>query len=373
MKTIKRQLAVALLMAAGIYMGCATPTMAQNQPTKKTHTGAKAGHKSVKDKADASMDKAMDAQANEASTEVVNIADDAEFLRKAYEGGLAEIELGRLAEQKAKSDQVKEYAQKMVEEHTTANQMIASLLADKSSDNTATGSVSGSSATDNNASNNNNAGSVSGVGAGSGTVTGTGSGSAGTGAGGNTGTGGTDTSSVGSTAGSGNGNAGVAGADANRPAGATGNNTSGVGSTSNTDVNTNAGSSNAGLGTDVTAATVKADNAMGSTSAEVKAKESYILSTDLSAEHVELKSKLSKLSGAAFDKQYLRDMVKSHDKMWKMVYAKSKEAEGKDNASLTSAQAWAKKHVDVVRHHKEHAIKIMNSGSSTDDKKSDDK
>jgi len=116
---------------------------------------------------------------------------------------------------------------------------------------------------------------------------------------------------------------------------------------------------------------MSSNNGMVAASSDVKAKESYILSTELSPEHQALKAKLSKLSGTAFDQQYLRDMVKSHDKMWKMVYAKSKEAEGKDNASLTSAQVWAKQHVDVVRHHKEHAIKIMNSGSSTDTKKSD--
>ncbi|MES2732625.1 MAG: DUF4142 domain-containing protein [Bacteroidota bacterium] len=357
MKTSKTRLAVAVLAAAGIYLGCATSVVAQNQSSDKpSNTGAKTGHKSMKAQKEASSDKTMESQANEA----INIADDAEFFKKAYEGGLAEIALGRLAIEKASADKVKKYAQEMVDEHTTANQMIASMVSGKGANNMASDNATNNTNNNNTGNNNNNA--PAGVGAGTGTVTGTGAGAAGTGAGGNTGTGSTDTSRIGSSAGSGNTNPSVPSTDSS--------NTSGAGSTSNTDLGTNAGSSNAGMGTDMGTGTGN----MGTTgnwiavSPEVKAKESYILSTELSAEHQALKAKLSKLSGAAFDKQYLKAMEKSHNKMWKMVYAKSKEAEGKDNASLTAAQAWAKQHVDVVRHHKEKAVKLMNSGSSVDNK-----
>jgi putative membrane protein len=47
------------------------------------------------------------------------------FLRKAAEGGMAEVKLGQLAAQKGSSDDVKAFGQKMVEDHTKMNLEIA--------------------------------------------------------------------------------------------------------------------------------------------------------------------------------------------------------------------------------------------------------
>jgi putative membrane protein len=49
------------------------------------------------------------------------------FLRKAAEGGIAEVKLGELAVQKASSDEVTAFAQKMVEDHTRMNNDMAQL------------------------------------------------------------------------------------------------------------------------------------------------------------------------------------------------------------------------------------------------------
>jgi putative membrane protein len=49
------------------------------------------------------------------------------FLRKAAAGGLAEIQLGQLATQKAGSDDVKAFGQKMVDDHTKLNSDMASV------------------------------------------------------------------------------------------------------------------------------------------------------------------------------------------------------------------------------------------------------
>jgi putative membrane protein len=49
---------------------------------------------------------------------------DRAFVRKALEGGNAEVQLGQLAQQKSQSDDVKQFAQKMVDDHTQlGNQM----------------------------------------------------------------------------------------------------------------------------------------------------------------------------------------------------------------------------------------------------------
>lgn len=49
-----------------------------------------------------------------------NYADQA-FISKAMQGGLAEVQLGQLAQQKAQSDDVKQFAQKMVNDHSQMN------------------------------------------------------------------------------------------------------------------------------------------------------------------------------------------------------------------------------------------------------------
>jgi len=47
--------------------------------------------------------------------------DDKKFAKEAALGGLAEVELGKVAQQKASSDAVKQFAQKMIDDHTKAN------------------------------------------------------------------------------------------------------------------------------------------------------------------------------------------------------------------------------------------------------------
>jgi putative membrane protein len=48
-------------------------------------------------------------------------------LRQAAVGGMAEVELGKLAQQRAQNDSVKQFAQRMIEDHGKANSRVASL------------------------------------------------------------------------------------------------------------------------------------------------------------------------------------------------------------------------------------------------------
>lgn len=56
---------------------------------------------------------------------------DHSFVMEAAKGGLAEVELGQLAEQKASSQQVKDFGKKMVEDHGKANQQLQTLAQNK--------------------------------------------------------------------------------------------------------------------------------------------------------------------------------------------------------------------------------------------------
>jgi putative membrane protein len=57
---------------------------------------------------------------------------DKEFITKAAQGGMAEVELGQLALKQASSDDVKQFAQKMVDDHSKANDELKGLAASKS-------------------------------------------------------------------------------------------------------------------------------------------------------------------------------------------------------------------------------------------------
>jgi putative membrane protein len=58
-------------------------------------------------------------------------AADRKFVLEAAEGGMAEVELGLLAVQKAESDDVKKFGQRMVDDHGKANDTLKELAASK--------------------------------------------------------------------------------------------------------------------------------------------------------------------------------------------------------------------------------------------------
>jgi putative membrane protein len=59
------------------------------------------------------------------SGDVGQVMQDKMFLRKAAEGGIAEVKFGQLAAQKGSSEDVKAFGQKMVDDHTKLNNEMA--------------------------------------------------------------------------------------------------------------------------------------------------------------------------------------------------------------------------------------------------------
>ncbi len=66
-------------------------------------------------------DLAHDLSGNDSGGPDASALRDKIFLRKAGEGGLAEVKLGHLAAEKASNDEVKKFGEKMVEDHTKLN------------------------------------------------------------------------------------------------------------------------------------------------------------------------------------------------------------------------------------------------------------
>ena len=56
---------------------------------------------------------------------------DSSFYKNAAEGGMSEVELGQLAQQKASSASVKEFGSMMVKDHSAANEKLKALAASK--------------------------------------------------------------------------------------------------------------------------------------------------------------------------------------------------------------------------------------------------
>jgi putative membrane protein len=59
---------------------------------------------------------------------------EAKFIKDAAEGGIMEVELGRLAAEKAASAQVKEFGKRMEQDHSKANKELEQLAAKKNID-----------------------------------------------------------------------------------------------------------------------------------------------------------------------------------------------------------------------------------------------
>jgi putative membrane protein len=65
-----------------------------------------------------------------AKTSSLSMADK-KFVKEAAQGGMAEVELGQLAQQKASSDDVKKFGERMVNDHSKANDQLKQIASDQ--------------------------------------------------------------------------------------------------------------------------------------------------------------------------------------------------------------------------------------------------
>lgn len=77
-----------------------------------------------------SVDSAMNVNDQKVGNNITPVdTSDADFVVKAANGGMAEVELGKIAKQKATSANVKEFASKMVEDHSKINDRLKAVAA----------------------------------------------------------------------------------------------------------------------------------------------------------------------------------------------------------------------------------------------------
>jgi len=116
-----------LCIAASVAL-CGAPALAQstmgapaNQQTTPSSGSGASSSGSMQGSAAGSM---QDNSSTAAGSDSKVSSEDKKFLETAMEGDMAEIQLGQLALQKASSDQVKQFAQHMIDDHTKLSEQM---------------------------------------------------------------------------------------------------------------------------------------------------------------------------------------------------------------------------------------------------------
>jgi putative membrane protein len=89
------------------------------------------GHRDSKEKADSANAAKADSAKKDSTALAAVDKDDAKFAVAAANGGMAEVELGQLAQQKAANSKVKDFGAMMVTDHSKANDEMKALAKSK--------------------------------------------------------------------------------------------------------------------------------------------------------------------------------------------------------------------------------------------------
>jgi len=134
----------ALFVAAALYV-CPVWALAADQNRGASDSGASASS-SARDSAGSAASSARDTAAgaaNDASAQAASarqgatagaqgqLTEDQAFVRGAASGGMMEVQAGKLALQKAQKPEIKEFAQKLIDDHTKANQRLMQIAQSK--------------------------------------------------------------------------------------------------------------------------------------------------------------------------------------------------------------------------------------------------
>jgi putative membrane protein len=121
-RNIVHKLSASMMIAAGILIGMPDDLFAQSQPQSKTsQTQNHSNHGTAKDHRPVAKNKSMSSKSDEAM-----------FVKKVSEGNLAEIKLGELAMEKGSTNEVREFGQMMVKDHTMAQTQLAQIVSNYS-------------------------------------------------------------------------------------------------------------------------------------------------------------------------------------------------------------------------------------------------
>lgn len=112
------------LIAAAVSVLCATSLPLEAQAAGTSERSA------TNNTAATGITGAVSSSTGKASNEALS-SSDKKFIEEAARGGLAEVQLGQLAAQKAQSSEVKEFGQRMVSDHSKANDKLKQVASQK--------------------------------------------------------------------------------------------------------------------------------------------------------------------------------------------------------------------------------------------------
>jgi putative membrane protein len=132
MKDMVRNLALAAVLGGLLSLGAAAQSsgIAADRSNATTQEDANVPGAHSQQKSSASQTSSAPGSGSASSTGQLSRSD-AHFVKKAAEGGLAEVQLGELAQQKASSNDVKQFAKRMVDDHSKANHQLQQLASSK--------------------------------------------------------------------------------------------------------------------------------------------------------------------------------------------------------------------------------------------------